>query len=71
MEKKLRKIDQLEYRRARVFLTDGTVFVGSGDCVCDASEGDGQDIDGILFFADDGSSDIWTEEEIERIELLD
>ena len=65
-----RKIDQLEFKRAKVYLTDGTVHIGSGDCICDASEGDGQDIDGILFFDDDGSSDIWTEDEIEKIELL-
>lgn len=70
MENNLRKIDQLEFQKARVYLANGTVFVGRGDCICDASEGDGQDIDGILFFKDDGSSDIWTEDEIERIELL-
>lgn len=70
MENNLRKIDQLEFQKARVFFTDGTFCVGRGDCICDASEGDGQNIDGILFFKDDGSSDIWTEDEIERIELL-
>lgn len=67
----LRKIDQLEFRRARVYCTDGKVYVGRGDCVCDASEGDGQDIEGIWFHADDGTTHIWTEDEIEKIELLD
>ena len=71
MTNDLRKIDQLVFQRAKVFLSDGTTRIGKGDCICDASEGDGQDIDGILFFSDDGSSDIWTEDEILKIELLE
>ena len=67
----MRKIDLLQFQRAKVFCVDGTIHIGTGDCVCDASEGDGQDIDGILFNDDDGSSYIWTEEDIDKIELLD
>lgn len=65
-----RKIDQLQFRRARVYCKDGNVYTGQGDCVCDASEGDGQDIDGILFCTDKGGYEILTEDEIERIEFL-
>ena len=70
MKWEMRKIDQLEFRRARVYCTDGNIYTGTGDCVCDASDGDGQDIDGILFFCDDGTVMTWTEDEIERIEFL-
>ena len=52
MKWEMRKIDLLEFRRAKVFCTDGTVYIGNGDCVCDASEGDGKEIDGILFLTD-------------------
>lgn len=71
MKWEMRKIDLLEFRKAKVFCTDGTVYIGNGDCVCDASEGDGKDIEGILFLCDDGRRFIFTEDEIERIELLD
>ena len=70
MKWEMRKIDMLEFRRAKVYCTDGQVYVGKGDCVCDASEGDGQDIEGILFRTDDGNYHTWTEDEIEKIELL-
>jgi len=71
MKWEMRKIDQLEFRRARVYCTDGNIYIGTGDCVCDASDGNGQNIEGILFRCDDGSYETWTEDEIEKIELLD
>lgn len=71
MKWEMRKIDLLEFHRAKVFCTDGTVYIGNGDCVCDASEGDGKEIDGILFLTDSGEYVTLTEDEIERIELLD
>lgn len=71
MKWEMRKIDLLEFRKAKIFCTDGNIYTGTGDCVCDASEGDGKDIDGILFITDNGEYITLTEDEIERIELLD
>lgn len=71
MEWVKRKIDQLQFRRARVYCKDGTVYTGQGDCVCDASDGvNNDDVDGIAFDTDDGKGFIFTEDEIERIEFL-
>ncbi|MBQ9695781.1 MAG: hypothetical protein IJV58_05065 [Oscillospiraceae bacterium] len=72
MKWELRKIDQLQFHRARLFLKDGTVVVGTADCVCDASAGDGQDIEGIAFDIDgEKYGTAFTEDEIDRFELLD
>lgn len=71
MKWEMRKIDLLEFHKAKIYCKDGNVYTGQGDCVCDASEGDGQDIEGILFLTDDGKYEILTEDEIERIEILD
>ncbi len=72
MEWETRKIDILQFHRARLFLTDGTVVVGTADCVCDASEGDGKDIEGIAFDIDgEKYGTIFIEEQIEKFELLD
>lgn len=70
MKWEMKKIDLLEFKRAKIFCADGNVYTGKGDCVCDASEGDGQDIEGIKFDVDDGTSILLTEDEIERIEFL-
>ncbi len=72
MDWRERKIEQLEFHRAKLFLKDGTVCTGTADCVCDASNGDGKDIDGIAFDIDgEEYGTIFTEDDIERFELLD
>ena len=71
MKWKMRKIDLLEFQRATVFCTDGSVHTGTGDCVCDVSEGDGQELEAIRFRDDSGITYVWEETDIERIELLD
>ncbi|MDE6020284.1 MAG: hypothetical protein K2H01_04690 [Ruminococcus sp.] len=70
MKWEMRKIDLLEYRKAKIICKDGTILTGEGQCICDASEGDGQDIEGILFLTDEGKYETLTEDEIERIEFL-
>lgn len=65
-----RKIDQLEGRRAKVFCTDGTVYIGKGGFPCIGDDGNGNDVDGVSFDTDDGKGFIFTEDEIERIEFL-
>lgn len=71
MKWEMRKIDLLEFQKANVFCTDGTMYTGKGDCVCDASDGEGKEIEGILFMTDKGEYITLTEDEIERIEILD
>ena len=72
MDWELRKIDKLQFHRARLHLKDGTVCIGTADCVCDASEGDGQDIEGIAFDIDgEEFGTIFTEDDIESFEILD
>jgi len=71
MEWEMRKIDLLEHRKAKVYCKDGTVYIGTGDCLCDASDGiDNIDVDGVAFDTDDGEGFIFAEDDIERIELL-
>ena len=67
----MRKIDYIEFHRAKVFCKDGSVYIGTGDCVCDASEGGGQELEGVLFLTEDGDSLIITDDEIDRYEILD
>ena len=71
MKGQITKMHLLEFRLENVFGTYVTFYIGNGDCVCDASEGDGKEIDGILFLTDSGEYVTLTEDEIERIELLD
>ena len=67
-----RKIEQLQFHRARVHLKDGTVLVGTADCVCDASEGDGANIEGLAFDADgEKYGTIIREDDIAQFEILD
>lgn len=71
MEWGKRKIDQLQFRRAKVYCKDGSVYIGTGDCLCDASDGiNNIDVDGVAFDTDDGKGFIFAEDDIERIELL-
>ena len=71
MKWEMRKNDQLEFQKARVFCQDGTMYTGRGDCVCDVSNGTGEEIEGILFLTDKGEYITLREDEIERIEILD
>lgn len=67
-----RKIEQLQFHRAKLYLKDGRVLTGKADCVCDASEGDGQDIDGIAFDVDgEKYGEIFREDDIVKFEILD
>ena len=67
-----RKIEKLQFHRARIYLKDGRVLTGMADCVCDASEGDGTDIEGIAFDADgEKYGEIFIEDDIVNIEILD
>jgi len=66
-----RMIDILEFHRAKVFCKDGTVHVGAADLVYDASEGEDQELEALLFHDDDGTDCGILETEIERYEILD
>ena len=66
-----RMIDKLEFHRAKVICKDGTVHVGTADLVYDASEGNGQELEALLFHDDDGTAHGILETEIERYEILD
>ena len=72
MDWRNRKIEQLQFHRARIQLKDGTVLVGTADCVCDASERDGADIEGLAFDADgEKYGTIILEDDIAQFEILD
>lgn len=72
MKWEMRKIDLLEFRKAKILCKSGKTYTGEGDCVCDASDGSGkEDVDGILFLTDEGEYITLTEDEIEKIEFLD
>jgi len=72
MDWRERKIEQLQFHRARIYLKDGRILTGTADCVCDASEGDGTDIEGLAFNADgEKYGEIFLEDDIDRFELLD
>lgn len=66
-----RKIDKLEFHRAKVICRDGTIHVGSADLVYDASDGDDQEQEALLFHDDDGTHCAILETDIERYEILD
>jgi len=67
----IRNIDELQFKKAKIYCTDGKVYIGKGDCVSDISDNDNSELDGLLFFYDDGKTIIFTEDEIEKYELLD
>lgn len=66
-----RKIDLLEGRKAKVFCANGETYIGFGNIPCLGSDKNGEDVDGILFTADDGKDIIFIEDDIEKIEFLD
>lgn len=66
-----RKIDLLEGRRAKVYSSYGSVYVGFGNIPCQGNGKNDEDVDGILFTTDDGKDIIFIEDEIEKIEFLD
>lgn len=66
-----RKIDMLEFHKAKILCIDGTVHVGTADCVYDASEKEGQELEALLFFNTDGTSCGILETDIESFEILD
>ena len=67
-----RKIEKLQFHRAKLYLKDGRILTGTADCVCDASEGDGKDIEGIAFLIDgEKYGEIFLEDEIAKFEILD
>ena len=67
----MRNIDLLAYKRAKIYCTDGKVYIGTGDCVCDISDEDDPDREGVLFILDNGDTISFSEDEIERYEILD
>ena len=72
MDWRKRKIEQLQFHRARLHLRDGRTLTGKADCVCDASEGDGQDVEGLVFDADgEKYGEIFLEDDILQFEILD
>lgn len=71
MEWNPRKIDMMQFHKVRISCTNGETYSGTADCVCDASDGSGDEIDGILFWGDNGYNNIFTEDEIESFEILD
>ena len=70
MKWKMRIIDLLEFHRAKVYCKDGTVHIGVADCVFDASEGEHEELDGLLFHDKNGDCVLF-DDEIEKYELLD
>ena len=67
----MRKIDLLAYKRAKIYSTDGKIYIGTGDCVCDISDDEHPDLEGLCFDSDDGEGYIFAEDDIERYEILD
>ncbi len=69
----MRNIDKLQGSRAKVFLKNGRVVTGEGDCICWLPNDEDEDIDDevIKFDINDDESIFFTDEEIEKIELLD
>ncbi len=67
----MRKIDLLAYKKAKIYSTDGNIYIGTGDCVCDISDEEDPDREGLLFILDDGSTISFSEEEITKYEILD
>lgn len=71
-----RKIDQLENKRAKVYLKkdspyEGAVWIGNGEVLCLGTDANGEDVDGVIFNPDQGGGYILIEDDIEKIELLD
>lgn len=66
-----RKIDMLEGRKAKVLCNNGNVYIGFGNIPCLGDDGNGNDVDGILFTTDEGKDIIFIEDDIKEIEFLD
>lgn len=68
-----RNINELEGNRATVYLKDGRILKGKGDCICWLPNDDNEDIDDevIKFDINEDESVFFTDEEIKKIELLD
>ena len=68
-----RNITELEHKRAVVYLKDGRILKGKGDCICWLPNDEDEDIDDevIKFDISEDDSVFFTNEEIEKIELTD
>lgn len=67
----LRNIDILQFKRAKIYCTDGKIYTGKCASVCDISDDDNPDLDGLVFDTDNGEGMIFAENDIERYEILD
>ncbi len=69
----LRNIDLIPHQYCLVYLRNGEVLKGKGDCICWLPNDDNEDIDDevVRFILDDGDTRFFTNEEIEKVKLLD
>ena len=65
-----RKIDILEGKRAKVFCTDGSVYLGFGIGDGLGTNANGEDEDAVRFRTDNGNEFLFIESDIDYIELL-